>query len=461
MSKISVARVCDYQLLKIFIDETLLKHEKLNTKSDAQVVVSIGAFSCSVKSDGAISEDYLDLMRKSKELSSRITQISLSAPSLFQGTIRYSRSESSFIDTFEMIVSSQHRTTLQIVEVYSYINELLLKGAEPCFGGSSSNSLEVASAHHEVLTRLEALSADLIDKQVKQVQDLERDKQKFLDDRGADFAEKVNAQDDAYSKKVTELETEYSQRRKELDDREKKIDDADNTSTRRKTTTRTLDEAQIKAKGFNFSANVTKLSNKAVLFAMILVAIGVLGLSFSIYELWSMHNLELKNQTNLISAMLEGKIKENEKVLPSTSQFIYFLYFRILASSALVVSSIVYLIRWHNSWADRIAQQELDNQIFIRDLNRAQLAVEMSLEWNEKKDGEIPPRLLEAITEGLFKPKDAPSTELFHPAEQIAAAMLKTADKVVLPLGNGIIETSGKNVGKAKPVSTAPEQKAG
>ncbi|NUW70286.1 hypothetical protein [Vibrio coralliilyticus] len=280
------------------------------------------------------------------------------------------------------------------------------------------------------------MSAELIEKQVKQVQELERDKQKFLDDRAEDFAEKVNSQDEVFSKKVAELDEQYKRRNKELDERQQKIDDADNTSTRRKTTTRTLDEAQIKARGFSFSENVNRNSKRASQFAMALVIIGAIGLLLSLYEFWSMSNV-----ANI-----------SQETLTPSDQLTYFLYFRILASSALVVSSVVYLIRWYNSWADRIALQELDNQMFIRDLNRAQLAVEMSLEWNEKKDGEIPPRLLESLTEGLFKPKDAPNKELLHPAEQIAAALIKTSDKVTLPFAGGTVETNGKKLGNTKPV---------
>lgn len=461
MGSVSVPRVSDKELVKFFIDNILLKHEDYGLSDEATCLVQLSGLQVTVDVRGASNhKDLIDSIRKGHQLSTTISDIYLSDQSMNGSSVIYRRSKESFIDSLE-VTENSYKVSDTAYYIYRNLNALILEHAAPTFSANSDNALEIASAHHEVLKRLEGMSAELIEKQVKQVQDLERDKQKFLDDRGADFAEKVNAQDDAYSKKVSELEAEYNQRRQELDERQKKIDDADNTSTRRKTTTRTLDEAQIKARGFNFSANVTERSNKAVKFAMALVAIGVVGLVLSLYELWSMHNIELKNQATLISAMIEGKIKENATIATPTSQFTYFLYFRILASSALAISSIVYLIRWHNSWADRIAQQELDNQIFIRDLNRAQLAVEMSLEWNEKKDGDIPPRLLEALTEGLFKPKDTPSKELLHPAEQIAAALVKTADKVTLPLGGSTLETTGKKLRKANPISSVPEQKVG
>ncbi|HCG7925593.1 hypothetical protein [Vibrio parahaemolyticus] len=462
MASVSVPRVSDRSLLNFFIDETLMKYKELGLSDSSTCSVSLGGFTINVDAKGSCAQpDTLEELYSNKQVASSITRITINGQSLSGCTIYYERSTDSFIDQLAVTQDPNRRVNELSSRIFRHLNNLLIKGAEPCFGGGANNALEVASAHHEVLTRLEGLSAELIEKQVKQVQDLERDKQKFLDDRGADFAKKVNDQDEAYSKKVAELDEQYKLRSQELDDWQQRIDDADNTSTRRKTTTRTLDEAQVKARGFNFSTNVTDRSKKAVQFAMALVAIGVLGLAFSLYELWTIHNIEISTRTSLINAMLDGKIKESTAIEAPTTQLTYFLFFRILASSALVVSSIVYLIRWHNSWADRIAQQELDNQIFIRDLNRAQLAVEMSLEWNEKKDGEIPHRLLESLTEGLFKPKEATNKELLHPAEQIAAALLKTADKVTLPLGGSTVETTGKKLRKTRAVSPVPEKKAG
>lgn len=437
MGSVSVPRVSDERLLKFFIDETLMNFEKFELGESAQCTVSLGGFTLRVDiREASIHKDILEELRNNKNAASSITSITIESTSLSGSLIRYTRATDNFIDQLEVTNGNSRKVEERASNVFRHLNSLLLQGVETTFDNINESSLQIASAHHEVLTRLEGMSAELIEKQVKQVQELERDKQKFLDERAEDFAEKVNSQDEVFSKKVADLDEQYRRRNQELDERQQKIDDADNTSTRRKTTTRTLDEAQIKARGFSFSENVNRNSKKASQFAMALVIVGAFGLLLSLYEFWSIYFVANTSQ---------------EALTPS-DQLTYFLYFRILASSALLVSSIVYLIRWYNSWADRIAQQELDNQMFIRDLNRAQLAVEMSLEWNEKKDGEIPPRLLESLTEGLFKPKDSPNKELLHPAEQIAAALIRTSDKVTLPFAGGTVETSGKKLGHAKPI---------
>lgn len=440
MAAVSVPRVSDGRLLEFFIDETMMEFEKLGLDQSTRCSVSLGGFTIHVDAEGTCHhKEILEELRNNISAASSITEITITSAPLSGTTISYKRAEDSFIDRLE-VLGNNRRVEEVASKVFRHLNNLLLQGVDTTYNNISESSLQVASAHHEVLTRLEGMSAELLEKQVRQVQELERDKQKFLDDRAEDFAEKVNSQDEVFSKKVAELDEQYNKRNKELDERQQKIDDADNTSTRRKTTARTLDEAQTKARGFNFSENVNRNSKRASQFAMALVTIGAIGLLLSLYEFWSMSHTANTAQ---------------EALTPTPSdQLTYFLYFRILASSALVVSSIVYLIRWYNSWADRIAQQELDNQMFIRDLNRAQLAVEMSLEWSEKKDGEIPSRLLESLTEGLFKPKDAPNKELLHPAEQIAAALVRTSDKITLPFAGGTVETNGKKLGKAKPAVT-------
>lgn len=460
MSAVSVPRMDDRELLKLFIDESLKKYEELGLSEEATCTVSLGGFNFTVDIRGASNKkDILEDLCNDQSQSSSVTQLTIQDANLSGCTVYFKRNSDVFIDEIGTTQNGQRKITEQTSTLFRHINRGLSKHASSVYDHKDKNSLQIASAHHEVLTRLEGLSAELIEKQVKQTQELERDKQKFLDDRGADFAKKVNDQDEAYSKKVIELEEQHKKRSEELADKQKKIDDADNTSTRRKTTTRTLEEAQEKARKFSFSSSVGKRTLAALVLGGLLVIIGALTVCLASSELSSTQTAYSNYLNSLLMENTSG-IENSEKVAPvavdMTKQTIYFLYIRILLGSALMISSIVYLIRWFNNWADRIAQQELDNQGFIRDLNRAQLAVEMSLEWNEKKDGEIPPRLLESLTEGLFKSKDIPNKELLHPAEQIAAALLKTADKVTLPLGGGTIETSGKKMGK--PINSVPDK---
>ncbi|WP_191117570.1 hypothetical protein [Vibrio campbellii] len=438
MASVSVPRVSDESLLNFFIDKTLVKYEELGLSENSMCTISLGGFSFNIDVRGSCSKkDILDDIYANKQIASSITSISISDRTFNSSRVTYERSKDSFIDQLTVTTDNTSRIAELPSRIFRHLNTLLLKGAEPCFGGSS-NTLEVASAHHEVLTRLEGLSAELIEKQVKQVQDLERDKQKFLDDRGIDFAKKVNEQDEAFSKKVAELERQYKLRNNQLDEWQKKIDDADNTTTRRQTTVTAIKDVAERAQEFTFS---TSVNSKMVLIVALCLLLSALGLASTWQSLEAITSISSSSVNDLKSANTEVVVD---------SGYRWFNYIRVFLSSALVVSSLIYLIRFFSSWMNKIANQELDNQKYVRDLNRAHVAIEMCLEWNDKKDGAIPDRLLGAVTEGLFVDKAQPNIDINHPAEQLASALIRTSDKLEFPLGSGTVTTSGKKLNKAK-----------
>lgn len=452
MAEVSIPRVSDYQLLKIFIDETLLKlDESAFTNQKPQVTIWIHSSTFTVDVDSLEENEFVNNLRKDRALATRITQISFVAQSIHpQCNFRYTRSPDSFID--RTFIPDQQLNN-DALEVLGRLNKLLLKHAEKAFGTKGESNLELSSAHHQVLSSLEGLNSDLVVKQHDFIQQMERDKQQYLKDRTEEYEAKVSELNDRHISKINELDEQFNKRSQELDERQKQIDDADNTTARRKTTTKTLEEAKKLAERFNFSQSVGWRTTISAFFAILLTAIGGLSAFYALSELNSIQNgfSEYLTQVGALMASKDDYSPPAPEFNSFTNQQIYFLYVRIFFSSALMISSIVYLIRWFNSWASRIAQQELDNQNFVRDLNRAQMAVEMSLEWNEKKDGDIPDRLLEALTEDLFKSKESNQTEILHPAEQVAAAMLKASDKISVPFGNANLEMSGRKFASMKP----------
>lgn len=450
MADISTPRVSDNALLKIFLDKTLYKRAELGLTDNASVSIVIDANVFKIGVNDTETNDFISSMREDSSVGIRISSITFSDTGIHpQCLYKYSRSSTSFIDTYTTPVKAVSNNALQLG---AHLSQLLIPDSNIFQASQSESNYQFASAHHEVLSRLEQLASEFVEKQIKQASRLEEEKQEFIDQRSAEFAEKVNSQNESYTKKLNTLDEAYQKRQQELDERQKQIEDADNTTTRRRTTSRTLEEAQEKAKKFNFSRGVTIRGLAAVALGLILIFMGIYNTITASNELNDIQSTFKSYQFSIINAENSAAPKPDTDEI--TKQHMYFLYLRIVLGSALTISSIIYLIRWFNSWADRIAQQELDNQLFIRDLNRAQLAVEMSLEWNEKKDGDIPLRLLESITEGLFEPQNKTSKELLHPAEQIAAALIRGSDKITLPFSGGTIETNGKSIRKAKSIQT-------
>jgi len=421
MAKVSTARVTDARLLQVFLDETLNKYDELGVSEGSQVVVSVHPQSYTLNIGEELPE-LIALIKMNKTASTAIRYIDLRTRVGNQTRYyRYTRSENSLTDIID--ISDQGHDEKSMA-VNLHLSGLLSAGATVL---DSTVSNDVFSAHHEVLTGLESLGNQIIQEQHRHSLKLEDDKRLFLEEKTKEFEARNQQLTDDIAKKHAEMEANYQARSEELDERQQLIEDADNTTARRKTTTRMLEDVQEKAKQFSFSENVNKPSNQAVKWASNLVWFGV--------------------------ALLLSSVAEYVFFLGRTSDLSVFFYARTFTGSALTISSIVYLIRWYNASSARIAKQELDNQMFVRDLQRAHLAVEMSLEWNEKKDGAIPDKLLGSLTDGLFHGADAPKDELLHPAEQIASALVRSADKVSFPLGAGKVETTGKNLAKAKSVS--------
>ncbi|HBC3503709.1 TPA: hypothetical protein KDZ07_004710 [Vibrio parahaemolyticus] len=461
-------RVSDSNLLKIFIDKTLLNFEELGLTNQARLVIMIqntpyivlmsgteqdDENNCFVK-DGKIDHPFLNSLRGQNCTNNQITKVYLQDKGIHDALyFEYCRSTNSLVDT---IKTKSEKLNSAAIKVIGHISGLLTES--PIGGYSQSPEFDIASVHHDVLTRLEGLSLNLIEKQNEQIKRLDEEKKAFIDDQLEEFSQKVTKLESEHKDKLTGLEESYQARSTELDEREKEIEDADNTTARRKTTTSILDEVQAKARRFDFSVAVTRRSLVACFFAILLGFIGGFNAFTATNQLYS----SIQNNSSLSGTIAKAVAVQNTEIMQEevkaalskqvndSQQFMWFLYIKIFFSSALLVSSIIYLIKWFNSWADRLAQQELDNQLFVRDLNRAHLAIEMSLEWNEKKDGAIPDRLLQSLTDNLFQTADSTPKEILHPAEQLASALVRSADKINVPFAGGNLEVSGKKLGKTK-----------
>lgn len=465
MTTIAIPRVSDNLLLQVFMNDVLFQYEELGMDSTSTVTVSIARNSYSVQAvngandDGSLKEEFLESLRSSTNTSCVIESIVVRDPTKDDSSITYKRSTESLID--QLSTGANKRLPVEMLGVYTRLQTKLQMSISSASTGNIQS--DVFGAHHEVLTKLEGLNATLIDKQHEKVRALDAEKSAYIDQKNEEFTSKHETLEADYAAKQQTLESEYKARSEELDARAKLIENADNTTARRKTTTSMLEDVQEKAKYFNFSSSVTLRSLWAIALAVLLLVAGGFGSYISALELKELH-YEYPSSKMLQTESGYREVSEDivkaQKTVINESNYVWFLYIRAFLSSALFISSALYMIKWFNSWANRIAQQELENQQFVRDLNRAHLAVEMCLEWNEKKDGDIPERLLDSLTEGLFKDKAQPNHEILHPAEQLASALIRSSDSIKLPIGSSELDVSGKKLSKQKqspPLSVVDE----
>ncbi|EJE4176581.1 hypothetical protein M3920_002323 [Vibrio parahaemolyticus] len=455
MTTIAMPRVSDNLLIQVFMKDILSQYECLMLDPTSTVSVTIARNTFNVQAvngfneNGSLKDEFLESVRTSANTSCSIERIVLNDPTKRYGSITYQRSPESLVD--KLVITNNQTFPAELVSLYTLLQEKLQMNISSASTGEVQS--DVFAAHHEVLTKLEGLNASLIDKQHEKVNALDAEKSQFLDQKNQEFISKREALEADYSSKEQKLKELYQARSKELDEKAKLIEDADNTTARRKTTTSMLEDVQKKAKYFNFSSSVTIRSLWAVALASLLLVAGVYGTYLSAVELKGLYyeyptGTVLKTESGFKEVTTE--VVEARQAAIKESNYIWFLYIRAFFSSALFISSTIYMIKWFNSWANRIAQQELDNQQFVRDLNRAHLAVEMCLEWNDKKDGSIPERLLDSLTEGLFKDKAQLHDDIAHPAEQLASALIRSSDSIKLPLGSGELDINGKKLSKQK-----------
>ncbi len=77
MADISVPRVCDSVLLRIFIDETLFNKEKFDLSPQAFVSFAVGASSFKVNINDDSFEEFVNLLRNEQGYGSKIHAINI------------------------------------------------------------------------------------------------------------------------------------------------------------------------------------------------------------------------------------------------------------------------------------------------------------------------------------------------------------------------------------------------
>jgi hypothetical protein len=118
----------------------------------------------------------------------------------------------------------------------------------------------------------------------------------------------------------------------------------------------------------------------------------------------------------------------------------YWLWIKITFLSIGLLGTILYYIRWQNRWAEQHASSEFQLQQFHIDVNRANWVIESCLEWRKETESVIPTALLESITKNLFDNKTDDIEKAVHPSDELASALLGSASKLKMKIGENELE---------------------
>lgn len=324
-------------------------------------------------------------------------------------------------------------TNKQKLEIVAYLNKTL-RSFEPdriIHGGVSDESSQLLAIHQDTLKRLELLNEDLIRQSAEFRRDLEQK-----------FDEKVKLSDDDYAKKkellkadTDALSNQLNVKESALDKKLKAIDDRDNTHVRREIRDRMLDDVKQRISKFGVSATTERKRLPVLLGIAILIA------TFAGLLIWTAHEISTVDRLSLsISAAVQGSSGSVESAASSDKTNLYLLWIRFTLFSLGLVGTLLYYIKWQNKWAEQHSSSEFQLQQFYIDVNRANWVIESCLEWRKETVSPIPKELLASITNGLFVNNQAEPERVIHPADELASALMGSASKLNLKVGDSELE---------------------
>lgn len=123
-------------------------------------------------------------------------------------------------------------------------------------------------------------------------------------------------------------------------------------------------------------------------------------------------------------------------------------WFEVVRRSLFFMGSaglVTFYLRWQNAWFKQHADTEFHLRQFSLDVDRASWLVETVTDLREKEGIAVPERLLEALTVGLFEPRDRGGEET-EPTVETLARTLMASDRVKLSVAGQEVEISGRRI---------------
>lgn len=297
-------------------------------------------------------------------------------------------------------------------------------------------------------------------------------------DREATLEQEFKAKELEASQRHERQAETLAEKERALEERRKSLDESDNTFARRQIRDRMLSDVSARVQNFGLS-QATVSARRPVAAGMGALCLFLLTLlvwtSFELYSVrgnatQSIGTESASTAQGLASAPHTGASSQRQ---PRPSALGYatakdgntterlLLWIRFAFASLGLAASILYYIRWQNTWAATFASTEQSLQQFHIDVNRANWVVETCLEWRKETASDIPEPLIESLTRGLFVGRETSATVL-HPADELASALLGSASKLSLDInGNKLdIDKPGKIPKAVKAGTTPPAQSA-
>lgn len=272
------------------------------------------------------------------------------------------------------------------------------------------------------------------------------------------------------AQRIDKRAEEVAAKQRELDERSKLLDESDNTFARRQIRDRMLSDVATRVQNFGLSQATVAARRPVAGGIAVLCLFLFMLLAWTSFELYVARRQPLQQSRHVAAeasaarspasdpassaasqAPPSAQLEVAAVLVSDTERILLWIRFALLSIGS--AASILYYIRWQNSWASTFATTEQSLQQFHIDVNRANWVVETCLEWRKETESDIPAPLIESLTRGLFAGREASPTVL-HPADELASALMGSASKLSLDInGNKLdIDKPGK-IPKSVPAS--------
>lgn len=283
-----------------------------------------------------------------------------------------------------------------------------------------------------MLSAIQAAAGDQIIRTNEFFQEMTRNfeaRQKELEDQAIQDRAAVEELRQSAIADADKRRAEIEDERKRLEALRAELDDRDNTHARRATRTDLVEVLKQRQQSFSVSKDTVRLRRPIHAIFLVLLAATGSGAAWSMYVWGSLPSTSWTDVASVSSAL--------KSVV---------LSFAFLTSAGLYIS-------WMNRWFDKHSDAQFVTKQYEIDINRATWAVEAALEWQKRQGGDMPPALLNGITQHLFERQGGDIAE-YSPGDLLASSLLGSASNMRLNLGGAELNLDRKGLREmTKPAS--------
>lgn len=294
------------------------------------------------------------------------------------------------------------KTALRINRIIE--DELVARAAVPLPGGDGASLAELVQTHHQLIVALRqqlvAVGEELTRARINGEEEI-RARRKELDQTAkseqASLEEWKRAQ-------LEDLDVE----RMRLAEREKQLDDRNNTHVRRELRKNLQDNLKSYKEKFELTKGTRDLRRPVWAAVMAVEVVCVVLIVIVFY-----------------SAPQGGDIWDRVAFWAKGIGLTFF-------GAAIAI----WFLKWLTQWSARHADAEFQLRQLELDIDRASWVVETAFEWKSSQESSIPEPLLSAISRNLFMTGEARNDGGDSPADHLASALLGEASKIRLRMGD-------------------------